>query len=280
MSATTYVLRDLSDAVTVATTLTHSWFRGHTRTVNELVPKIFRESFLGTDVVEFRKEYELLKIEEFKRQAPVLSAHPVPSNDRRLEWLILMQHYGMPTRLLDWTENALVALYFAVSGDIDEDGELWAMLPWALNRESIGIWGLPVVQESAATRYLVEQPYWNGESHELAKELDLGNPIRSACGIEPAMMFPRMAVQESTFTIHPSPQDAVSIQTVLGDPKHLVRYVVPAASKHQLKMDLHHLGYCRRRLFPDLDGLSQTLNPGWFEIAYAPPDPPRCGGEA
>jgi hypothetical protein len=244
--------------------------------VNELVPKIFRESFLGAKVVEFRDDYELLKIEEFKRQAPVLSTHPVPSHDERLEWLILMQHYGMPTRLLDWTENALVALYFAVSGDPGEDGELWAMLPWALNRQSIGVWGIPFAHESMGVRFLVDQPYWNGTSHELAKELDLAGPVCSACGIEPAMMFPRMAVQESTFTIHPSPQDAVSIQTVLEDPKHLVRYIIPAASKRGLQMELDHLGYSRKRLFPDLDGLSQALNPGWFEVAYFPPDPPRC----
>lgn len=51
-----------------------------------------------------------------------------PSDDGTLAWLCLMQHYGLPTRLLDWTESILVALYFAAYGDPDEDGAVYAIL--------------------------------------------------------------------------------------------------------------------------------------------------------
>lgn len=42
-----------------------------------------------------------------------------------LRCLSVMQHYGVPTRLLDWTANLWTAVYFACAGDPDEDAELW-----------------------------------------------------------------------------------------------------------------------------------------------------------
>ena len=62
-------------------------------------------------------------IETFKRHAALLTELRVPQADDLLGWLCVMQHYRAPTRLLDWSENLLVALYFAVSADLDQDGE-------------------------------------------------------------------------------------------------------------------------------------------------------------
>ena len=138
----TYRLSNISHVVDIATTLKDSWFRGHPKTFGNLTPKIFRAYIISRQ----NKSFELSIIEEFKKKAPALSNN-TPDSDDHISWLFLMQHYGTPTRLLDWTESALIALYFVVCDTSfeDEDGELWAMYPYKLNEES-NINGFPLLE--------------------------------------------------------------------------------------------------------------------------------------
>ena len=278
-ATTTFRLESLNDALAIATTLTKSWFRGHSKAVGLLVPRLFRPEFRDPILLAFRPEFELSTIENFKRHAAMVSDRSVPSDDDRFGWLCLMQHYRTPTRMLDWTENALVALYFTVSVDHDRDGELWAMLPWALNKEAGAWWGIPFINESAHVRYLLREPYSNISAEQLAAEVGLPIPVQSPVAIAPPYIFPRMAMQASTFTIHPQPESTKSITDVLTNPKHLVRYVIPAAAKTQLAQALRALGFSERHLFPDLEGLSRMIVSDEKVMAYGPPAPPRCSGE-
>lgn len=148
----TFRLESLKAAIDVATTLTKSWFRGHSRAVGSLVPRLFRPEYRDPLLSVFRPDLEMSTIEAFKRHAFIVSDVRLPPDDDRLGWLCVMQHYRTPTRLLDWTENALVALYFAVSAHGSEDGEVWAMLPWALNRQGGAGWGIPMSSEDFARR--------------------------------------------------------------------------------------------------------------------------------
>jgi hypothetical protein len=106
-------------------------FRGVSKSSYELSPSIARIPLKSS---EDRFEYEEQILEDFQEKAfPHLKYEPKNS----LEWLFLAQHYGIPTRLLDWTTNPLVALFFAVEKNDGDDGAVYKTIQkkWIIGAE-------------------------------------------------------------------------------------------------------------------------------------------------
>jgi len=115
-------LRNIEDAIRIGSDLRHCWFRGHAKVIEgEILPGVHREPYCSA-----RPNIEFWAGQRFRLRAPSF-ASDLPKWDDYVSWLLLMQHHGVPTRLLDWTENVLVGLYFAVWEAEAEDGELWCM---------------------------------------------------------------------------------------------------------------------------------------------------------
>ena len=94
-------------------------FRGVTDGSHELIPSIGRGTSDHTYGDAQVLEDDLLA--EFRRlTVPILQTPPTSE----FEWLFLAQHYGLPTRLLDWSSNPLVALFFATERNDEKDGAL------------------------------------------------------------------------------------------------------------------------------------------------------------
>ncbi len=280
MITETYILNSIEHAAIIGKTLNKSWFRGHDRICNALVPKVFRKNYTGL-------ETEFSYVEDFKRFAPVLEKTLLPSRYDHFPWLVQMQHHGVPTRLLDWTESIFVALYFIVSEKPKQDGELWVMNPYDLNEchKNVNLYGIATI-DNLLVNFLAAQPMYRddadsqktlAEGFELEPEDIPKYPISVQC----PMMFPRMVSQLSTFTIHTSPKEK-TIPELLPKKTSLVRYIVPSGSKKEIRGNLFSLGIRKGTLFQDLDSLSSDLTYKIRSMGKRKgtlPEPPTCGGE-
>jgi hypothetical protein len=267
-------LKTIQQAVELGTTLSLSWFRGHPKTFNELTPSVFRPKITRLEESDFlfegRKNVEFSIIEEFKRRAPSLQSN-LPEHSDHLSWLFLMQHHGAPTRLLDWSESILVALYFAVNSHNNDDGEIWGLYPQKLNELS-SIPGTPT-RNNRILQFLGSEPLY-GAPENIAKDLGIEIP-KYPLAIQAQMNFPRIINQQGAFTIHPKPKQGCTLPEILGEERHLVRYLIPSGNKDKLRKDLAALGVTRVTLFQNLDSLSETIIEEHHIVGYSPPVPPN-----
>src|SRR5689334_1540805 len=104
------------------------WWRGQADKDWELCPRIYREPYNS------KQRYERDSLRWFKSRARVRH-NEMPKVDSFFEWLSLAQHYRLPTRLLDWSESILVALFFAVRENLDSDAALWCLNAALMNKE-------------------------------------------------------------------------------------------------------------------------------------------------
>jgi hypothetical protein len=211
-----------------------TWFRGHGQRRWKLVPSLARRA------ADLLAEGAIIK--RFMQNAvPYLET---PLRDE-WEWMFLMQHHRAMTRLLDWSESPLTALFFAVSEDKHRNaaGAIWCLDPVALNREA----------KIPDFKFESEIPGF-GRDRSLESYLPTRVDESTAAMGPVAIMGPRntrrMAAQLGTFTVNH--RDHTPIESI-GACKHCWRWIVPANAKRKIRKELALLGYSQLTLFPDLD---------------------------
>lgn len=214
-----------------------TWFRGQRDAAWRLEPNIKRHGGAEAERALFKR---------FKQNA--LSQVPVKPTTE-WEWLFIMQHFGLPTRLLDWTESALIGLYFALDGEsgtnADAPAALWAMDPIGLNQASkwTGLHQADIPgfdDDEDLSPYLPSQVTRGGFNLE---------PVAAIASRNNA----RIQVQQGVFTIHHKSLDPLDDGARLG---HIWRYIVPAAVISELRKDLEMLNLTRLSLFPELQNVA------------------------
>lgn len=233
-------------------------------------PRLYRGNVKFRDVKKDEVEDEMR--EEFIKRAPVLCENLPVVDDRRSEWewYFMMQHFGAATRLLDWTEGALIALYFAVRDSTgSEDAAVWVLDPYELNKQP-DVLGREWILPPSATG--IKNDKWKRRVQKWLPTRFTGmrGLPEKAVAIEPTHVVRRMSSQHSCFTIHGRDESALDKLQAEED-GCVVKILVPAGKIDEIRRDLRICGINEATIFPDLDGLGRSIDARWDIGAWTPP---------
>lgn len=215
------------------------WFRGHSKVSYNLAPGLFRSP-------HFQWQLEHNAYADFLLQAKRM----LPSGLTSWETLSTMQHWGAPTRLLDWTTHLQVALFFALHGETDNP-TIWLLNPYDLNGKEFNT--------KRTFDELDKVPYQYVDALS-----ESGPPHVAPMALSVAWMNERIERQSGHFTVHGKDAAPLNEQKAV---KNYVRHVVIANELvPSLKKALLDEGVTPARFFPDLAGVCTTLK--WkYEIS-------------
>jgi hypothetical protein len=251
-------LRDYTELIEELMTAADAplWYRGCGQADYPLIPSLYRHPSI-TEVADLVSlEAEVLA--RFKQRGlPYLSRVPVDDWD----YLFLMQHVGVPTRLLDWTENPYIGLFFAITaaeahcdpetGAFTTPAAVWVLDPTIWNRKALSHvsfeGGVLSVSDGQLSGYAP------------TSSLDFMNN-------EPVALYglhnsPRIVAQRGVFTIFGKNKEPMStMYDQLEFPEDsLLRIDLPVDALPALRKSIFAIGYTESVIYPDLDGLAREL---------------------
>jgi FRG domain len=224
------------------------WFRGQANATWHLIPGLYRHRTTTRPDLRYLED-ELRQ--EFLVRAPNFT-NLQPRNP--WAWYFLMRHSLAPTRLLDWTEGALIALYFAVRDNVGNlDAAVWALDPWWLNKRVLNrseVYSPETMSDVDLERYKPWLPVLFAEDPFLP-ELPIA--------VYPAYSAQRISTQRSCFTLHGRSTSAfqdLSVESQNG----LRKFTIAASCVSKIRKQLLTCGVDEVTVYPDLDGLGRYLS--------------------
>ena len=219
------------------------WFRGQSDYSWGLVPSVQRKVGMG-------KHYEQYITTNFMIHTMRLNP-TAPQRYDRASWLTLMQHYGLPTRLLDWSESPLVALYFALSSDKDAktDAAVWVLNPMELNKKvGYGEYVPPISYDSL--RGDLEGAFSNQDNDDNESQGKIIACHGVGCDL-------RMYVQQSDFTIHSTTERLDQILKLDESCDYFYKIRIPRKIRKKLLVQLDAMGFHESSIYPDMEHIAK-----------------------
>jgi FRG domain len=186
-----------------------------------LTPSVGRLTDLSGNPISEKEEKRLLKL--FKHKC---YEHIKDHFGDELEILCIGQHHGLPTRLLDWTRNILMALFFAVEEDL-------------------------AASEIASTKYSCVYVYKVKQLARLDHTFDPFN-LKRVRRFVPKHWDRRIIAQDGLFTVHPTPQ-------IAWEPQGLSKVLIHHDQRKTIKRILYKMGVHKATVYPDIDGIASHI---------------------
>lgn len=234
------------------------WYRGAGRSSYQLSPSIHRHAAITDPEKVLELENQI--IGRFNQRSVPFIHSPL---DKKDDWEILffMQHYGIPTRLLDWTENPFIALYFALTTaayDIvnrkrvySEDCAVWVLDPAIWNRESLKDFSF---DKSILS---VEDDFVNA----FKPKTQYANIREKPVAIFGTHNSPRIVAQRGVFLVFGKkikPMEDIYIDDSFPQ-DCLIKLVFPKNKISSLLNSLMSIGITDSAIYPDLEGLAKEI---------------------
>lgn len=217
------------------------FFRGHGDASWKLRPNISRYKYKQP---QDRELIESIVFFDYKTK----SGHLLDESCSAWDIAFSMQHHGLPTRLLDWSENFSVALYFALKGAIKTKSDccVWVLNPFKLNEKTLGSEVLIHTDdlELSYNQYFMQESERKKYSYE-----------EQVIALSPLRHNPRLFSQHAGFTLHFNLD--FDLESDFG---FLQKIIIPKHLHNDAWDFLKLAGISEYSLFPDLDGLARDIN--------------------
>lgn len=232
------------------------WYRGSTESDKPLLPGLYKHSKCRS--IEDFIELENNLIARFKQRSIAFTSRPI---EDQWDLMFFMQHYGVPTRLLDWTESPLIALYFSValhirhniirSRSFKKDAAVWILDPQSWNKSAIN---LKSFKESILTPFDA-----NLSSYK--------PPVKcTEMKEEPLAVYgtynsQRIVAQRGTFLIFgksTKPMEDIFEKAYISE-GCLIKMHIKYQAIHKIYEALSFYGITDSVVFPDLEGLAREI---------------------
>lgn len=225
----------------VKSTFNVVWYRGLSDHSYPLNPSIYRHPY--------KPEQESTFLGRFKSQSPPFLS-TLPQND--WEWLFLMQHYGVPTRLMDWTELPLVALTFAMKNIKDKASDNKDLILYCLNPEELNkkINSIDFDEDNPIPFIGKDQEHVFGIGQKKSNNLPIA--------IIGPMNNHRIIAQKGSFTLFPFKLQQ-NIENHPEAKEFLITITLKTGDLFEMKSAIENLGYTYDNLFPGLDSIAKEI---------------------
>jgi hypothetical protein len=216
------------------------WYRGQADQSWDLIPSIHRNDYAIN---------ETYITNDFYIRVKQVIDNP-PAKDNFSAWMAMMQHYGLPTRLLDWSMSPLIAAFFATEKyekHKDVDACIWALFPRLLNKnEGFGNFVMP--NDAYSVQQMLVRAFKNSEPIDNQFE----DKIIACCSTEKDL---RMYSQQATFTVHNSNRKLTDICTS----DMLYKIIIPKANKEYFFESLSYFGINQSFIYPDMEHIAYEI---------------------